>query len=532
MVLLLWCIAEDPGPILWVTGNAKEATKFAKARLMPMVEKCGPIIDKIPTDRYGKTTTAIYFPGAPLYIAGADSPLALQSTPFRYIFLDEVRSWKDGALEMVSKRVRSYAHSYKKVIVSTPATAGDKLHRAYLQGSQSKWHFDCPKCDQSHEFGWGDPDKPGGLKWDCNDQTKPQGEWDLNKVIPTIRYECPHCDASWTDTPKNRKMISRMGHWEDTNPKAPANTRSYTWHAMLPYWPSWGKDLVTEFLKATKAMKQGAWHPLKDHLNETRGEVWDESRRFERDDELIDARVTEYPVGDFQLVDHFAAPKNPLQITSDWTEVRRIMSVDVQAAGGRHFYVVVRSWSNDGRSRLLYHAKANSWDELRTIQEDWKVHPNYVCIDAAWTAGGEVYQEILNSRNQWKAFKGDDKEFFTTTDPSGIRVRRIWQKSLADPGMGTGMQGQLPKIPLYLFSKPSTIDRLNSFIHGIAPGWEIPPMATDDYRSQVTAYYLHEFVDNKGNTKYEWRTKRKDDHYADCERIQIACAAIHGLLQF
>lgn len=528
MVMAGWSISEDPAPMLWVTGNAKEATKFAKSRLMPMLEECAPVVDKIPDGRYDKTNTAIYFPGSPFFITGADSPLSLQSHPFKAIFLDEVRSWREGALEMVSKRVRAFPHFYKKIIVSTPDMADDPLHRAYLDGSQTQWHFLCPECGEDHLFGWGRSDERGGLKWDTNEKTFDKGDYVWDNLFDTIRYECPHCDAQWKETTANRKMISRSGFWKDYNPNAASNVRSYCWNALLPWWPSWEMQ-VKEFLLATKALKVGAWKPLKDHLNETRGEIWTDERRWRNDERAIEDRVGDYEIGDFMAVEKFADINFPRKI-KEWEEVRRIMSVDVQGKGGRHFYLVIRSWTMDGRSRLLHHEKVFTYDDIRSLAKEWMVHPNYVCLDAAHFSG-EIYQEIMKTGNKWKAFRGDKREHFTVTDAMGNRVQRIWQKSLADPGIGTKWAQRVANIPIYLFSKPSTIDRLDMFLHGLVPGWEINNLATEDYRSQVMAYYRHEFHDTHGNRKVEWRSKR-EDHYADAERINLTCAAIEGFLQF
>jgi len=535
MALLAWAIAEDPGPILWVTGNAKEATKFAKARLMPMLEQCAPIVEKInkqASGRHDKTTTAIYFPGAPLFITGADSPLSLQSTPFRYIFLDEVRSWKPGALEMVSKRIRSFPHTYKKLIVSTPGGENDGLHRAFMKGSQTRWLFKCPKCGEKHPYGWGKEEEKGGLKWKMDEDTVINGEYQWDELLESIRYECPHCETRWQDVERNRKIIAKSGEWEDVNLAHASNVRSYTWNALLPWWPSW-KMQVQEWLEANKALKNGAWHPLRDHVTETRGEVWSDERRFSNDEAILEERSVDYSLDDFQnvamAVGRYATSELPFFV-GEWQEARRIMSVDVQGKGGRHFFTVIRSWSPDGKSRLLDADKCWTWEEIRSKAKEWSVHPKNVCIDAAHFTG-EVYTKVLESGNCWKAFKGDAKDYMIVTNAQGNRVRSIWQKTLADPGIGTRMSGKMGTVPLYVFSKPSTIDRLDMCIHGLVDGWEIPLFTSDDYRLQVTAYYRHEFLDTRGMPRTEWRSKR-DDHFADCERMQIAAATILKLIHF
>jgi hypothetical protein len=521
MALLAWCIAEDPGPILWVTTNQTQARLLARARLMPLLEKCPLIADKIPEGRYDKTTTVIYFPGAPLVICGADSPSNLQSTPYRYIFLDEVRSWKPGAPEMVAKRTRSYPYSYKKVIVSTPDRESDHLHRAFLAGSQEHWHVKCPDCGYEHEVEWGDQKTPGGLKWDKNEVTYVNGKWQWEELFKTVRYKCWNCDREWRDNNADKKALSNTGRWVASNTAAPQNAKSYHWNALLPWWASWTVQLK-EFLEAKKALKTGAWMPLKDHINETRGQVWSDDYRFEDDAGFLGDRVSDYDHYEFSTV--AAACRRlglPVKVGS-FEEVRRLMTIDVQGKGGRHYYYVIRSWARGGESRLLDAGKLWSIEALKDAAKEWYVDPDNMIFDTgAFTT--ELYQEIMASGRRMKAFKGDPRDSFMNGS-----LRQIWTKTFIDPAIGTSMEGRIGMIPLYLISRPSTCDMLDSCITGRTPGWHIHKEAPDEYRQQVTAYYRHEWTDPKGINRMEWRAKR-DNHYADCERYQIGASVIPAL---
>ena len=189
---LLWAICEDPGPILWVTADRQEAVKLVKGRLIPMMERCAPVWARVPKERGKRNTLEIYFPGAPLIITGAKSPASLQSTPFRYILLDEVRSYPPGALEMVEKRTRAYPHNYKKIIISTPDAENDALHAAFIKGDQRHFHAELP-CGHLQELEWKDKNEKGGLKWDSIKDAN--GVRDLEAIRRTVRYECAECGA-------------------------------------------------------------------------------------------------------------------------------------------------------------------------------------------------------------------------------------------------------------------------------------------------------------------------------------------------
>lgn len=561
LCLLAWAIAEDPGPILWVTSSMIEARKFAKMRLLPLLEHCAPVAARFPKQRDRKTTLEIYFPGAPLIITGSESEKSLQSTPYRYILLDEARSYPAGAWEMVSKRTRSYTYNYKRVSISTPDMEGDAVHRAFLNGDQRHYEVKLP-CGHWQELMWKDKDEKGGLKWDTlpydvieahtgdkvqgkitDDRdgvitlkpidgeemkiaaddirsiqraTKPDGKYDIDRIKETVRYECEVCGYRIHNNVHERKPLTQEGNgrWVVKNKNAASNARSFFWNALLPYWTNWA-DQVVEFLAATEALKN--WNdpaPLKDHINETRGEPWTDKLRYASDEKFIHLRCGDY---------------DPRAIWDD--EKRRFGTIDVQAAGGRHFWLCIRAWSIAARSRLLYYGKLWSIDEVRQLLDDWGVKPENVGIDAA-TFTSEVYKYVVESGYYWKAMKGDDKPFFrVATGTPGVSRNMMFQVSMADPAIGTAMQGKVLPIKQYIWSKPSALDRLALFQHGMAGDWRILPrgQVTTEYSTQVTAYERRDRVDIRGATHTEWHKKR-EDHASSCEMMQIVCAAATDLL--
>ena len=509
LALVMWVIAEDPGPILWVTSNIEEAKKLSKSRLTPLMERCAPVAARMPIGKM-KTTREIYFAGSPFIITGAESPTSLQSTPFRYVILDEARSYPEGALEMVSKRFRSYTHNYKKIIITTPALEGDAVHRAFMDGDQRRWLVPCPACGLAHEMEWGDNKSEGGLKWDTNAETydADKGLYRFDALEKTIRYKCwnPECAHVWLDVMEDRKYISTSGDWQVNNPNAPSNVRSYTWNALLPYWVSW-KSQVREWLLAKKALEWSDYHPLKDHITETRGQPWADKLRFANDDKYLAERVEEYD------------PCEPWPF-----EKRRLMAVDVQGAGGRHFYYVIRSCGSMGKSRLLAYGKAWSWDEIKAKSEEWQVVPDNVLVDSGKWAP-EVYEKVVESGYRWKPMKGDDKDGFRISGKTWL-----FQKSLADPAIGTALAGKVRPLELYVWAKYGVIERMFAFIHGVMGEWKIFPDTHEDYNLQVTTWDRRSRVGRNGVETLEWYQKRKVDHYSDCEQMIIVGMAATGLL--
>lgn len=510
LAMLAWLLVEDPGPVLWVTAKLGEAKKLSKGRVIPLLERCAPVAEIMPSSRMYKTTLEIYFPNSPLVITGAESPASLQSTPFRYVILDEARSYPKGAIEMVSKRFRSYSHNYKKVIITTPDAEGDAVHRSFLTGSQSHWEVECPKCGEFHPMHWGDGKSKGGMKWDKNEETfdDKTGIYQFDRLFETIRFECwnPDCDHEWRDELSQRKQISTVGRWADRNASAPSNHRSYTWNALLPYWAGW-RDQVKEFLMAKRALQWGDFSPLKDHINETRGEVWTDQLRYGDTEKYLEAREEDY---------------DPLQPWAD--EVRRFMTVDVQGAGGRHFWYVIRAWGTAAKSRLLAYGKAYSWEELKSKAAEWKVRPGDVAVDSGHWAP-EVYQQVIDSGYQMKALKGDDKD--------GYRIHGktwLYQKSWVDPTLGRRKDRTIRDIELYLWAKYGVIARLYAFMHGALGDWRVFPDTGQDYQLQATVWDRRARQNRHGVEVMEWYQKRTEDHLSDCEQMQVVCAAASGML--
>jgi hypothetical protein len=194
--------------------------------------------------------------------------------------------------------------------------------------------------------------------------------------------------------------------------------------------------------------------------------------------------------------------------------------------GGRHYWVVVRAWGRWGHSRKLHHEKVYTREELVRIQNEWGVDPKCVGIDSAYSTA-EVYKLVVESGMQWKALRGEEKQFFT--HPDGRKA--IWTMSHFDPALGTAAQGRVQQVPLWLFSAPQTRERLVMMTYGDLGDWRIPEREENEYKRQVTAWERRYITEGRNTGKYEWYQKRTDDHLEACERMQIGLAAMSGLLE-
>lgn len=515
MGLLGWTFIEDPGPTLWVTKSKPEAIKLVKGRLWPMYDKTECIAEKMPKQKGKRNLLSLYFPGTYFHVVGAENDADLQSTPYRYTFRDEVRQWKKGALDMVDKRTRMFPYNYKHVTISCPDMEGDDVHRGFLRGNQNHWFIKCRNCPGEFELTWGEKKLPGGLKWDTNEVTCPDGKRNIDETVKTLRFECPHCNHRYTDIAPNqadRKYFTRNGRWIPANPTAASNAKSYHWNALLPHMTDWAVQ-VAEYFTSLNALQWADHAPYKDHWNETRGLPWTDRLRYQKEEKFLDQRIRPYSRGD------------------RWDlEKRRILTADLQAKGGRHYWVNIRAWGYYGVSRWLHFSKALSIEDIKKIQSDYGVLDENVAIDAAWSSA-EAYKMVVESGYKWKAMRGEDVEHFLVKSDNGPAVKRMWDVSPADPALGTTLAGRVPMIPLYRFSKPATLERLFLMMYGELGDWQLHEDADTEYKLQVAAWDRRFRTNRLGAEVPEWYQKRKDDHATATERMQIAIADITGLLR-
>lgn len=506
--LACWVIAEDPGPSLWVMAAKDEVRDFIRDRAGPTLRKCRPVAASF----VSKEGTSFSFVAMPFYFTGAGSPSKLQSKPIRWLFLDEVRNYPAGALELALKRVRSYWNS-KVFIISTPNLVGDDVEMHFRLGSQESFHLLCPRC------GLVQPLLFDGLKWEP--VLKEDGTEDEDATAETIRLNCsrPGCAHFWRDTPFERRLIAKQGRFVAGNPGAPKHRRSFHWNALLPFWVPW-RSIVEEFRAAIASAKADPpdIEPLKSFYTETLGLSWEEALGVIDDFDFLEERKADYAIGEA------------------WgEEITRMMAADKQAAGGEHYFWVIRAFGLSGKSRLIAYGRAETLDELEEIRKTYNVPLKNAVMDAGYEPTA-VFR--WSQRSGWKAFRGDSVDLYTVGVPderTGEKktVRRLWSRVEVDPTFGfkrrPGRQRRL--IPLFRFADETTKDFLGEHMRGLVGDWTIPRDVGRDYIQQLTAEVRTEQTDRRGRVTFKWVRRRKSNHFFDCEKMILVAAVIARLIQ-
>lgn len=529
MGCICWSIVHDPAPTLWVSSTEGVLTIFAKGRMQPTLQKCKPVSEKMSDmPRSDKGTFTVYFPNMLLALTSSESNAELQSTPYKRVILDEARKYKPENFGMVMKRTRTFQSNKMEVILSCPEDEDDHVHQGYKAGDQNEWHFCCLECGMEQPYKWRIKDEKGdiigGVVYDSMALRNPAGMVDENKLVETIRYQCPFCKQQFRDNPWLRRHVLDNGFWKPMNPFAISTNKSYHWAAILPPWVSY-QSLVLEFIKAQRALRAGDNKPLFEFIRESLGEPVRPADAYEVDS--LTVRDSDYRMGD------------------KWEdEEYRFMTIDVQKG---HFWVVIRQWASDGRSRLLFEGGGMpdmpgtvrpiiSYEDLLDIQDRYKVPNNNVCIDVShWQTEicrviCKFYEESVQST--WLGFQGvNQKDFLHRLEKTHETVRRIYSsETLIDAWIGTADARKYQPVPYYMFADESAKNRMEALRK--AGYMTIAGDASPEYIRQIDAEIrIPEINPRTHRTELKWvKMGKRPNHLFDCEKMQVVMASMAYLI--
>jgi phage terminase large subunit GpA-like protein len=348
------------------------------------------------------------------------------------------------------------------------------------------------------------------MKWDENDETMKNGAYDFDELAKTIRFEC-QCGEVYKDEPADRRTFVSSGKYIPLNTNAAKNRRSYHWNALLPPWVKW-RDLVEEFLLAKKSTYNGDTSPLKDFINESLGEPWEDRLGDFEDFGQLKERADEYKLGE------------------KWDEEEiRFLAADKQAKGGLHYWYVVRAFAKEGaKSRLVDYGRVETDEDLLAVAEEHGVHSDNCMVDSGFDTQS-VYK--FCQEYGWKPMKGSGNQGFKHRNKKTGRLStQLWTWTKAEVGVGTRMHGLSKAIRLFLWSNDGLKDMFAELIQGFIGDWTIAEDTDNEYIRQVTAEKRVQITDVKGRTKYEWIPVRKDNHMLDCELMILVASLANKLI--
>ena len=499
--VLPWIIAEEPGPTLITMQTDDDARAWVDTRFHPSLKTNDKVAPLLPTgkNRGNFRKGEILFAHMPLHIGGAN--LAnLQSKSIRWVYGDEVWIWKDGMLEEARRRTHDRWNS-RVVLVSQGGSEGDQFDGAFQDALIHDYCFKCPSCDERQTYQW----KQIKFKHIKNEAE----EWDWEEIKKTVHYECANedCKAKFEDKAEVRRTLSASGEYVSRNNNAKPGRIAATYPAMAVWWIDWSK-LVMEWITAQDARKRLNMAPLRQFIQKRLAQSWVEPNETVTLKGATDAyRMAEYFDGQKWEFENF-----------------RFMTVDVQQD---HFWAVVRAWSIEGKSRLLYEGKIDEWEGLRMLRDRMKVPNRCVFVDRGYrpdTVALECRKSVTaEDPNPWNCLLGEEANGYATK----IGKRRVIKpfSSIQRARTHTGVYYKYVK-----FSNLLAKDTLAALMRGEGNGWQIGVDHSKEYLKQMQNEVKREV--SPGKWRYVVSKQHVGNHLWDVETMQIIAASIYKVFAF
>lgn len=500
---LCYIIANLPGPCLWLDQTDEDAKDESESRLQKLFESCEPVKKLFPKNKNKQRNCTIHFSnGMTLWLLGAYNKTNLQRRSIRWLFGDETWRWPVGHMAEAEARTTAFGWLGKCVFMSQGGEENDDTHRKFETTDMREWHYKCPKCGKYIPYKW------ENIEWDddCKDEN---GEYDFSKINHSTALKCPECGEYFEDSDRMRRILNKDGKFIALNPNASKENVGFHWNALASM--SWGK-LAELYLRAKIAARKGDSSLLQQFYQKRLALAW---REFAEDYRLEIASGS-YNSGDawdeeagFNKLGEIIAP--PFA-ENEVIAPLRIMSVDVQM---NCFYLIVRAWSINGSSRLLWHEKVLTWEDIEEIQKRFKILDNLVFVDAGYNSF-EVYK-YCGERN-WIALMGDNRANFFHRLPNGKTVLRFYSP------VKHIFISRYVKCRMHFWSNLNVKDTLARIRRNQNPAdgatWEVPTDISEDYLKQMES----EHRIKKGNSWIWEQIGNRPNHYLDCEAMNCAGA--------
>lgn len=508
--ILGYIIDEEPYSTMLIYPREDDAKTVSRTRVQPMLEACDSIRNKIPSDKDLYQMVEMHFPGMVLYITGANSSATLSQKSARNILRDEVDKWPDyigkdaDPRKLSGERAKGFWDIRKFIDVSSPIL-DDKIWRyAHETDEKNKYYVPCPICNHFFVFNFHD-----GVKFENNSEVA----WPhrIRIAKDSAYYECPECKGKIEDRHKPQMLLD--GKWinqSDYEVKH-AESVSYFLNSIYSPWLNFG-DIVEEFLKAIREKEEsGKLMSLQNFINGWLGEPWIQKVDMINDVELLEART------DIE----------PQTVPGDC--VALICSIDVQKLG---FYFVVRAWARDYTSYLIHYGHLMTWEDVENLlfNTHYPVQGSdeiMRIVRAGIDTGGGKFEEEYSMTEEvynWLRRNGTGRgcRVWGTKGSSGELSGIIYVPKPRDKTpSGKPMPGGLQLIHLDTNKiKDMYMYRNKLAREGSRGGAYLNKETGRDYAYQILA---EEKIKDRHGVE-SWERKKRDNHYFDCEVINMAVA--------
>jgi phage terminase large subunit GpA-like protein len=493
--LIQYAIAEDPGPILYVTSTADNAKSWSERELMPRIRSCAALRSFLPDDPDLLKKTEMAFTSCTLALRGSNSVNQLASRAIRYLFADETDKWPDASateapsLELAMARTNFYRTICKRVLASTPTVETGAIWSQFMAGSQHRYHVACPSCgaEQHLEF--------EQVSW-SDELRGPDGAWDLDGVADTACYQCRGCGELWPQE-LQRKLVAE-GRWIAGNPLAPRDHISCHISALYSPQMTWG-ELAKLFIQ-----KKGTPGGLHDFHNTYLGIPWEDRATTIKDERLLDLRggYRQRQIPEAAVID---GQPPILTLCADPGASRTHWTVEARISTGESWVI---DWGEVAEVDDLVREDFLNARTYLLPDGETKISPIAGLIDSGFFTE-RVYAVCARSEGLYYPSKG------------GAATFKNFNASPL-PGVGT-----------ILYSYSDHIWKMHLYIDRIQK--RLPPLLhfpADASRDFIAGHSGQVLVENRNNRATPCQFKNiENDHFGDCTKLHcVAWAILKGKL--
>ena len=242
-------------------------------------------------------------------------------------------------------------------------------------------------------------------------------------------------------------------------------------------------------------------------MNRVLAEPW-----MEHEKENLEIKVGDYRMGEVRMGE------------------KLVMACDIQEAGGFHAWSIVRAWDSEGKSRLVWAGRLETWGDIQAKAEEFGVESKSVFCDS----GDQTRDVYLHCcKNGWIALVGSDKTSFSEIIGQQKIQRPFSRIANGDPfsGKATGSRAgwKWKLCPVWRWSNPAFKDILSNLLK------------IEGFIAQDTPLVWHEHIGAEakikvknpmtGRERFVWKQIGKNNHLLDAECMGLVGAALHGRLK-
>jgi hypothetical protein len=518
-VVCYWLATSSGGDVHYNwTDNDKALSRWDK-RIEKILLACAPVMARAPAleKHAGKWKRGmVVFPHCNLTVQGVHQPSNLDSDTIRFEVNEELHDWEDGRLLKAYNRTTA---CWNAAIfnISNAGPKNGQLHMAFKAGTMRQWEVLCPGCRQFHYMRaeWDDK-KPelGGLRYDSDGCRLKSGEYDYNRLAPTVRFQMP-CGHEVRDDFQLRRALSDSGRYSaPQNPGAdPLLDESFILEAVAVHDIPW-LQLIQDKHAALRDLKNGAPETWWKYL-------------MERESRFVDVGADRPRFG--EVIVNSALRKNRAGMPN---RAARFAALDKQRGKKDrgempHWWMVIRDVDAEGNSLLVYEGKVlTDADAARTLAEH-QVEPGCVVCDSGDGATSvSVYNFCLEYG--YNAIKGSPQAFFS----HGEDGRKIFSpEQLLHQMLNMPRTREDPSEEPFFwhYSKSGIRERLLWWRH--TKRWDVPGDVSEDYKEHLEAESYEEKRNKQtGELEGQWVQLRDRNDLLVCEAYIGMLAEMAGLI--